>query len=399
MGPKIVTILFAVQLLAYIANAGPITLDITKCGATPNGDITQVLLKLWSEACASGVSSKIVIPRGTWKLGQVELVGPNKAPIELKVEGTLVAPQGSLPNKDNDWITITNLNNFEISGGGIFDGQGQQAWKTNDCAKNTQCQALPVNLSFCGINNTIIHSVTSKDSKYFHVNLINSHNVTFSKFSISAPGDSPNTDGLHLARSSNIHVSDSIIQTGDDCISIGDDSKDYHISKVTCGPGHGISIGSLGKYENEKDVTGIHIKDCTFKGTTNGVRIKSWPSTPYKLQASDLHFENLIMDNVSQPIIIDQEYCPWNQCSLKAPSLVKISDVFIENVKGTSFTQDAVIFACSKAYSCQNVHVGNINLKYTGKLGPTTTKCSNVNPIVKGSMHPPLCVASSAKSH
>lgn len=49
-----------------------------------------------------------------------------------------------------------------------------------------------------------------------------------------------------------------------------------------------------------------------------GLRIKTWPTTPitYDL-VSNLHFENIIMDNVSNPVIIDQEYCSWNQCSKK----------------------------------------------------------------------------------
>lgn len=170
------------------------------------------------------------------------------------------------------------------------------------------------NLSFNFINNTIIRDVTTKDSKNFHVNCISSHNVTFQRFTISAPGDSPNTDGIHIARSSMIKVVDSIIETGDDCISIGDEMCDLQIRNVTCGPGHGVSIGSMGRNEAEKDVTGITVQNCTFKSTQNGVRIKTWPSAPATLKISNITFEDLIMDNVSNPIIIDQEYCPHNLC-------------------------------------------------------------------------------------
>ncbi|KAK2662999.1 hypothetical protein Ddye_001573 [Dipteronia dyeriana] len=41
---------------------------------------------------------------------------------------------------------------------------------------------------------------------------------------------------------------------------IGDGSKKISITKVTCGPGHGISVGSLGKYNNEEPVVGVTVR-------------------------------------------------------------------------------------------------------------------------------------------
>ncbi|KAL0423762.1 UNVERIFIED_CONTAM: Polygalacturonase [Sesamum radiatum] len=275
----------------------------------------------WKEASNSTSPSIIVIPRGTWSLSQVKLIG-NKAPLELQVQGTVQAnpKTGQLPNKDGEWITINYyVNYFTLSGGGVFDGQGQEAWKQNDCHKNRNCAKLPMNLSFNFINNSIIRDVTTKDSKNFHVNCISSHNVTFLRFTISAPGDSPNTDG-------------------DDCVSIGDETKEVRIQNVTCGPGHGISVGSLGGYAEEKDVQGIYVKNCTFIGTQNGVRVKTWPSAPAQLTVSDLHFEDLIMDN--------------------RPSSIKITNVSIKNVRGTTNSAEAVTLICSSLKPCENVEGG-----------------------------------------
>ncbi|ERN04813.1 hypothetical protein AMTR_s00146p00011810, partial [Amborella trichopoda] len=63
---------------------------------------------------------------------------------------------------------------------------------------------------------------------------------------------------------------------GDDCISIGDGTYDVNASKITCGPGHGISIGSLGKDGTRSTAEMIHVKDSFFIGTKNGARIKTW---------------------------------------------------------------------------------------------------------------------------
>lgn len=174
------------------------------------------------------------------------------------------------------------------------------------------------NMRFNFVTNAIIHDITSKDSKYFHVNVLGCRNITFQHFTISAPENSPNTDGIHIGRSKGVTITDSKIQTGDDCISIGDGSQQVTVTKVTCGPGHGFSIGSLGKYPNEEPVVGITFRTCTLTNTMNGVRIKSWPGAKSTSGvASDMHFEDIIMNNVGNPVLIDQKYCPWNRCDLK----------------------------------------------------------------------------------
>ncbi|OMO50508.1 Glycoside hydrolase, family 28 [Corchorus olitorius] len=55
---------------------------------------------------------------------------------------------------------------------------------------------------------------------------------------IIAPDESPNTDGIHIGRSSEITIIDSTISTGDDCVSLGGGSQNVTIRRVTCGPGH-----------------------------------------------------------------------------------------------------------------------------------------------------------------
>lgn len=76
----------------------------------------------------------------------------------------------------------------------------------------------------------------------------------------------------------------------------------------------GCSVGSLGREEGEEDVRGLLVKNCTVRGTTNGLRIKTWPGSPPG-RASNITFEDITMANVSNPIIIDQQYCPHDHCS------------------------------------------------------------------------------------
>ncbi|KAH0657130.1 hypothetical protein KY285_032012 [Solanum tuberosum] len=299
--------------------------DVTKFGATPNGDISKAILDAFKEACASTSASRIIVPKGRFQMKQVKLEGPCKAPLEFQLQGTLEASPDPKILPEGEWFTVNYLNQFTLSGTGIFDGQGKAAWAQNDCAK-TKCAHLPYNLSFNFLNSSTIQDITSKDSKNFHMNVNGCNNLTFNRITITAPKESINTDGIHVARSKNVNITDSVIGTGDDCISVGDELEQLHITKVTCGPGHGISVGSLGKTPGEKPVVGVYVKNCTFINTDNGVRVKTWPAS-HQGVVTELHYEDIIVQNVSNPIVIDQVYCPYNQCN-KDPKPFCISWLF-----------------------------------------------------------------------
>lgn len=175
-------------------------------------------------------------------------------------------------------------------------------------------------IRFDFVTDAKIRGITSLDAKNFHINVIGAKNMTFEDVKIVAPAESPNTDGIHVGRSDGIKIINSFISTGDDCVSVGDGMKNLLVERVTCGPGHGISIGSLGRYPHEQNVMGIKIINCTLQETDNGLRIKTWPSAACTTTASDIHFENIVLKNVSNPILIDQEYCPWNQCNKQVPN-------------------------------------------------------------------------------
>nr|POE81782.1 exopolygalacturonase [Quercus suber] len=203
-----------------------------------------------------------------------------------------------------------------------------------------------------------------------------------------APANSPNTDGIHVGRSSQITITNVDIVTGDDCISVGDGAQDIIVNQLTCGPGHGISIGSLGRYQNEEPVSGIRVTGATLSNTNNGVRIKTWPASTSGV-ASDIHFEDVVMNNVANPIIIDQNYCPNSQCSDESPSKVKISNVSFKKIRGTSSTKEAVNLICSKSAPCQQVVLSDIDLAYKGGGGLATSTCVNVQPTISGKQNPP----------
>ncbi|CAH9125460.1 unnamed protein product [Cuscuta epithymum] len=213
--------------------------------------------------------------------------------------------------------------------------------------------------------------------------------MLFKGVKLTAPGNSPNTDGIKIGASKNIQISRSVIATGDDCVAMVSGSQKIGIDNVACGPGHGISIGSLGKSKDEF-VSDIHIRRCSLSGTQNGLRIKTWADS-FQGKVSNVIFEDVEMNNVNNPLFIDQQYCPSGHCSSESTSSVEIRNVTFKNIWGTSSSSEAVIMDCSLTNPCQDVKLVDINLDYSGN-GATISQCSNVHGNADGEQRPPGCL-------
>ncbi|ERN07142.1 exopolygalacturonase [Amborella trichopoda] len=369
--------------------------NVMQFGAIADGtkDNTEAFGAAWKAACEWKGPSSLVIPEGTFLVGPVLFKGPcpNASPVVVQVKGKVKASTDMSKYPSDDWIVFQYVDGLLLTGGGTFDGQGASAWSLNQCPKKAHCKLLPTSLKFSFITNGAIRGINSVDSKLFHMLLFGCKNMEVQSIKISAPADSPNTDGIHIGSSSNITISRSQIGTGDDCISLGPGSTQVTVDNVFCGPGHGISVGSLGKRPNEGDVEGLHVKNCTISDTTNGLRIKTWEDSDSS-SASNFTYEDIVMNNVANPIIIDQEYCPYASCSHKGPSRVKINNISFKNIRGTSTSKVAVNLLCSRAFPCENVKLDDIKLKYNDQGEDSTASCTNVNGVSAGVQIPPTCL-------
>ncbi|CAJ2662635.1 unnamed protein product [Trifolium pratense] len=251
-------------------------------------------------------------------------------------------------------------------------------------------------MKFDFITNGNIHHLRSINSKQSHFVVFGCDQMTFTKLRIIAPDESPNTDGIKIGKSKGINITSVTIGTGDDCIAMLAGTRNVLISDVFCGPGHGISVGSLGKNEGEEDVDNIVVKNCTISGTNNGVRIKSWAVQLKKtLMASNFLYEDIVMDNVQFPIIIDQDYCPHSSCQedSSVQSSVQISNVAYKNIRGSGNSEVAASFKCSQNKPCQGITMDNINLwPYASDSGSLSNVCLNVNGASYGQHNPPSCI-------
>ncbi|GMH02595.1 hypothetical protein Nepgr_004434 [Nepenthes gracilis] len=374
---------------------GTAVFDVTSYGAKGDGKeavdedgepINDVaFIQAWNAACHTAGPAKVVIPPGKFVLGQVIFAGPCQCPNPIvEVQGTVIATTDLSQYPSPDWFLFERVDGVVLTGTGTFDGQGHVNWGQNDCEKNPDCVTLPSSIKFHRLSNAVIEGIKSVNSMFFHIFVTGCHNVTVRNVNLVAPFDSPNTDGVHTSISDMVTIADSVIATGDDCVSVGHGSVNVTVTGVTCGPGHGISVGSLGKQVGEKPVQFVHVKNCTLVRSDNGARIKSWPARTANT-ASDIIFEELIMDHVKNPIIINQRYgCKKN--SVPKPSLVKISNVQFKNITGTTITNAVVNIICSEKFPCEGIHVGDIDLQPIPLKGlaQVTSTCSNANVILEG---------------
>uniref|UniRef100_A0A0A0L2P4 Polygalacturonase n=2 Tax=Cucumis sativus TaxID=3659 RepID=A0A0A0L2P4_CUCSA len=218
-------------------------------------------------------------------------------------------------------------------------------------------------------------------------------NVKMESLNIYAPANSPNTDGIDLEETTYATILDSNIGTGDDCISLGHGTFNVFIQNVFCGPGHGISVGSLGRKEKENGVQNVTVQSCRLSNTQNGVRIKSWgrPSTGF---GRDIRFQHITMTNVKYPIIIDQNYCPHHQDCPGQDSGVKISNVTYQSIYGTSATLVAIKMDCSPKFPCKGIVLDDVKLTY--KNGKAKASCSHAQGFDVDLVEPTGCFYSRA---
>ncbi|WCJ21829.1 Pectin lyase-like superfamily protein [Euphorbia peplus] len=378
---------FFFLLMLHSSNGA--TYNVITYGAKPDGksDSTRPFLKAWSAACKSASASTIRVPKGRYLLKAIQFKGPCKNRITFQISGTLVAPSDyRVIGSSGSWILFVNVNRVTVLGG-TLDAKGATFWACRNAGKS--CPAGARSMTFNFANDVIVSGLTSINSQVTHLVINSCKNVQVKNVKLVAPDKSPNTDGIHVQGSNGVTITSSTLSTGDDCVSIGPDTKNLYMSQLKCGPGHGVSIGSLARDYNEGGVQNVTLTDSVFTGSDNGVRIKTWarPSTSF---VRNVLFQNIIMKNVDNPILIDQDYCPDNKGCPNKNSGVKISQITYRNIQGTSTTQQAVIFECSKANPCKAIKLQDIKLTYMNKAA--SSSCKNIDGSSSGISIPTSCL-------
>nr|GMC82017.1 polygalacturonase-like [Ipomoea batatas]GMC86097.1 polygalacturonase-like [Ipomoea batatas]GMC88680.1 polygalacturonase-like [Ipomoea batatas] len=312
------------------------TVNVDDYGAKGDGthDDTVAFQKAWKVACSSIATTAVYfqVSKKNYLLRPISFSGPCKSAIAVQIYGSIEASDDRSDYKDDrsHWLKFSSVQNLMVEGDGTINGNGKIWWQ-NSCKVDTSRA-----LTFHMCNYLIVKNLRIQNAQRMHISFDQCTNVRASNLVVTAPGNSPNTDGIHVTKTKNIQISDCTIGTGDDCISIVSGSQNIEVTGITCGPGHGISIGSLGSGNSKAYVSNIVVNGAKLSGTANGVRIKTWQS-----------------------------------------SAVQVKNVVYENIAGTSATEIAVKFDCSKNHPCKGIVMKNVELVGEGDE-IAKAECNNV---------------------
>ncbi|KAL4297002.1 hypothetical protein GQ457_12G005910 [Hibiscus cannabinus] len=347
--------------------------DVTSYGAVGDGssDDTAAFRAAWKAACAVESATILVPSDKVFMITSTIFSGPCKPELVFQVDGVLMPPEGPdcWPKADSrkQWLVFYRLNDMKLTGNGIIEGNGHKWWELpckphrgpNGSSLPGPCDS-PAMIRFFMSSNLVVSGIRIQNSPQFHMKFDGCEGVLIEKLSISTPKLSPNTDGIHIENTKSVGIYNSMISNGDDCISIGTGCSNVDINGVTCGPSHGISIGSLGVHNSQACVSNITIRDVVIRESDNGVRIKTWQGGTGSV--SGISFENIQMENVRNCIIVDQYYCLSKEC-LNQTSAVHVTDIQYRNIKGTYDVRTPPIhFACSDTVACTNITMAEVEL-------------------------------------
>ncbi|KAE9605409.1 hypothetical protein Lal_00024976 [Lupinus albus] len=383
--------IFLMCLIVCIAEAHELNsiklFNVENYGAISDGKIDNnvAFMSAWNEACNWNGNASVVIPNGSYMLNPIIFKGPCKGWTTFEIQGVLKAPI-THSFSDISWINFRYIDQLNLTGTGtgILDGQGPWVWGHKH---------VLMTMSFDFVTNSYVQQLHSINSQNAHFSVYSCENMVFTNLTITAPHNSPNTDGIKLGMCKGININNVHIGTGDDCIAIISGTSKVNISNVYCGPGHGISVGSVGN-EGDESIEEIYVKNCTFNGTSNGLRIKTWAAPlEQPIKASNFVYEDIVVIDVENPIIIDQHYCPSGNCIHQVPSRVQISNIHYKNIQGSCKGDVAVSFKCSETFPCQNIITEDIYLwsNHCTQEGPSYS-CENVNGVSYGEQCPPPCI-------
>lgn len=212
-------------------------------------------------------------------------------------------------------ITLIQKQNVKIVGEGTIDGNAQNGdWWIDH--RNIRIATRPRNLFINHSNNILFQGLNICNSAAWTIHPFYSNKIKLIDLKVSAPYDSPNTDGCDPESSTDVDIIGCTFSVGDDCIAIKSGKKelaDKHympssnitIRNCLMRDGHGaIVLGS----EMSSGIKNLNVEKCLFINTDRGLRIKTRRGRGKLAVIDNVTFEKIKMEKVLNPFVINMYY-------------------------------------------------------------------------------------------
>ncbi|GAA1957641.1 glycoside hydrolase family 28 protein [Catenulispora subtropica] len=282
---------------------------------------------------------------------------------------------------------------------GLIDGRGNQTmlgtsktwWALAESAhgKTTTQQENPKLITVFGTSNTTMYHISLTNSPMFNVLLDRGTGFTAWGVRIDNPDNARNTDGFDPDSASNVLITDSFINTGDDGIAVkadaGGPASGITVSNNSFWGIHGMSIGS----QTEGGISNVTFSGNYIHGgkdihgntasSNNGVRVKS--DSSFGGTVSGVSFVNTCETGVKHLMLIDPQYLSGNGSAV--PSFADITVNGLRSVNSThgSSTLDGYDAAHPAGLTLENIQLDSTKVvaqyahikTYNVNIAPTGT--------------------------
>ncbi|KAI9934007.1 hypothetical protein ASPWEDRAFT_126763 [Aspergillus wentii DTO 134E9] len=343
MSLKTIALLSTVAL-GYALPSTPVLVPRSACTPTAGGSASKDDIPAIKEAISScGKGGTIVIPKDTTYYLNSVLEFDGCSGCDFQIEGLLkFASNTDYWEGKTAMIGVSDIDGLKIrslTGEGVIDGNGQDAW--DKFAKDSD-YARPTLLYIDGGNNLEISNFHIQNPPNVFISVKgDAANIAFSNLNLSATSNSDNepknTDGFDIGASSYVTITNTTIVNDDDCVAFKPGSNYVTVRDVSCTGSHGISVGSMGK-SNDDTIKNIYVQGATMINSTKAAGIKTYPTgNGHGLSTvSNVTFTDFTVQGCDYAIQIqscygeDEDYCEKN------PGNSKLTGVLFEKFSGTT---------------------------------------------------------------
>lgn len=372
-------ILIAVCLVPLTGSLvfGETTFNVRDFGAVGDGVTldTDAVQQAFNE-CGKAGGGVVLMPPGTYLC----------KPLTIRTNTTLRIEEGAMlkatddpadyartdkPGEFNHFFTGKDLENVALEGAGTIDGSGQKWWIPAEAArqkKSGYTLPRPNLIVLTRVKNLTVRGVTIQNSPKFHFVPTDCENVVVEDAKFFAPERAPNTDAIDPSMCKNVTIRRCLIDVGDDNVAVKSGkphpnrefaAETLLVEDCTFKHGHGMSIGS----EIVGGVKDVIVRNCTFEGTDNGIRIKT--DRKKGGPVTNVLYENITMKDVAGAITITCYYPKIPAIEQPKPVMKTTpaySNITIRNLRATS-TKDAGFLVGLPESPINNVLLENVKIQ------------------------------------